>query len=73
MRVLVQFATNPSEKRRLSIFNQQVQELLKSLNMTINAGTVSEADMTLTILQASKPIKLTYDSDTNKAISPRHY
>ena len=64
MRILVQSTTNPAEQ--LTLFNQQVEELITLLELNLNMNSVSESDITLTILKANKPIKITYDSNSKK-------
>jgi len=62
MRILVQSFTNPSEQRRLTLFNKQVT--LMNLNLDLNS--VAETDITLAILKKNKPIKITFDSHLTK-------
>ena len=66
MRILVQSSTNPSEQRELSLFNKQVEELVALMNLNLDLNSVSETDLTLTILKENKPVTITYDSHSNK-------
>lgn len=66
MQILVQSTTNPAEQRRLTLFNQQVEELITLLELNLNLNSVSESDITLAILKANKPVKITYDSNSKK-------
>ena len=66
---MLQSLDNPSDKRRLVLFNQQVQELIQILNLSLDPNTANEKEMLLAILQANKCIKAAFDSETNKAES----
>ena len=66
MRILVQSSTNPSEQRRLTLFNKQVEELVTLMNLNLDLNSVTETDLTLVILKKNKPIKITFDSHSNK-------
>ncbi|XP_015779239.1 PREDICTED: uncharacterized protein LOC107357102 [Acropora digitifera] len=66
MRILVQSSTNPSEHRRLTLFNKQVEELVTLMNLNLDLNSVTETDISLAILKKNKPIKITFDSHSNK-------
>lgn len=66
MCILVQSTANPAEPRRLTLFNQQVEELITFLELNLNLNSVSESDITLAILKANKPIKISYDFNSKK-------
>ena len=69
MRILVQSSTNPSEQRRLTLYYQQIQELITHMMLDLNLKSVSKTDMTLAILKAKKAINITYDSNKVQAIT----
>ena len=66
MRILVQSSTNPSEQRRLTLYHQQIQELITHMKLDLNLNSVSKTDMTLTILKESKAMNITYNLHSNK-------
>ena len=66
MRILVQSSTNPSEQRKLNLFNKQVEELVALMNLNLDLNSVSETDLTLAILKENQPVTITYDSHSNK-------
>ena len=61
LRLLVQSTTDPSEKKRLIFYNQEVQQLKEILNLTLNFAVSSERDIMVAILRAAKQIKVEYD------------
>jgi len=42
MRILIQSTTKPTEQRRLTLVNQQVEELITLLELNLNLNSVSE-------------------------------
>ena len=64
MRILVQSSTNPSEQHRLTLYHQQIQELITHMKLDLNLNSVSKTDMTL--LKESKAMNITYNSHSNK-------
>ena len=64
--ILVQSSKNPSEQRRLTLFNKQVEELVTLMNLNLDLNSVTETDITLAILKKNKPIKITFDSHSKK-------
>ena len=66
MHLLLQNTTNPTEKRRLVFYNQEVKQLLDILKLSLDLNTSTERAITFAILRANKQIKITYDSMTNK-------
>ena len=66
MRILVQSSTNPSEQRKLTLYNKQVEELVAHMNLNLDLNNVSETDITFAILKRNIQLKITYDSHSNK-------
>lgn len=66
MSILVQSFTNPSEQYRLTLYHQQIQELITHIKLDLNWNSVNKTDMTLAILKANKVINITFDSHSNK-------
>lgn len=66
LRLLVQSSTNQAERKRLSFYNQEVQQLMDVLNITLNLDTATERDMVKTILKANQTVEITFDTFTGK-------
>ena len=66
IRILVQSTTDPSEKKRLVFYNQEVQQLKETLDLTLDLTASSERNIMVAILRAGKEIKAEYDSLTSR-------
>ena len=67
VRVLVQSSSDPSEKRKLVFYNQEIQQLKDILQLSLDLQTASERDIMVGILRAEKKIKVTFESLKNRA------
>lgn len=65
--VLVQSSSDPSEKRKLVFYNQEIQQLKDILQLSLDLQTASERDIMVGILRAGKKIKVTFESLKNRA------
>jgi len=66
IRVTVQSSSDSSQKRRLTLFNQQVNQLFSALNLELTMDSTNERKLTLTILKANKNLTFSYDSSSYK-------
>ena len=67
IRVTVQSSTDPSLKRRLTLYNQQVMQLNTTLKVELNTDSTNERKMTLAILKANRTLNcFSFDSSTYK-------
>ena len=67
VRALVQSSSDPSEKRKLVFYNQELQQLKDILQLSLDLQTSSERDIMVRILRAGKKIKVTFESLKNRA------
>ena len=67
VRVLVQSSSDPSEKRKLVFYNQELQQLKDILQLSLDLQTSSERDIMVRILRAGKKMKVTFESLKNRA------
>lgn len=66
LRLLVQSSTNQAERKRLVFYNQEVQQLMDVLNITLNLDTATERNIVKTILKANQTVEITFDTFTGK-------
>jgi hypothetical protein len=63
LRLMVQYSTDTEPKSVvLNLFNMQVVELHKALNLEVNLTFCTQEDMLVTILTSTKQISLTYNA-----------
>ena len=64
--LLVRSSTNEAEKKRLSFYHQEVQQLMEMLNIHLDLDTTTENDVITSILKANKVVSITFDTFTCK-------
>ena len=66
IQVTVQSSSDPSLKRRLTLYNQQVMQLITTLKLELDIDSTNERRLTLAILKANKTLNFSFDSSTYK-------
>lgn len=65
-KLLVQNVDQPNQKYRLNFYPEQVKQLVKKLEMTVDLNTAEEEQIQVGILQKQKILNISFDKVTNR-------